>query len=457
MTSTVRKSLVYVVDDDARLAEVLRDMLAKAGHETTVLLDGRSAVAAVTQHRPDAMLLDLMLPDIDGIEVIKQVHAVAPGLPIVMLSGQGSIKAALEATRLGAYDFLEKPPDANRIRLTIANALERGRLERRVGRLQGELAGRYQMVGTSPALQRVKDPVARAAPTSASVLITGESGVGKELVARALHAQSQRANEAFVALNCAAIPRELVESELFGHEKGAFTGAVAGRKGKLEEADNGTVFLDEIGDMPLPAQAKLLRFLEEAEIQRVGSSATVQLDVRVIAATNKNLPEHVRRGAFREDLYHRLNVVEIPVPPLRERKEDIEPLVAAFLDHYCRRHNRLMEFAPGCMAVLKAHDWPGNVRELRNLVERVVVLAAASPVEPDELSTFITSSVVAGQQGDGTLKAAYEKAEREAVEHALAASGGVMNRAARLLGVERTTLYRLIKKHNLRPTEEPAV
>jgi DNA-binding NtrC family response regulator len=286
------------------------------------------------------------------------------------------------------------------------------------------------------------------------VLITGESGVGKELVARALHAQSQRASEAFVALNCAAILRELIENELFGHEKGAFTGAVAQRKGKLEEAENGTLFLDEIGDMPLNAQAKLLRFLEESEIQRVGGSETFKLDVRVVAATNKNLPENVSRGTFREDLFHRLNVVAIPVPSLRERRDDIGPLALTFLERYCRRHNRALQLAPECMDVLRAYDWPGNVRELRNAIERCVVLASSSPVEPDELSAFLDSSSTIGTQGNGTLRAAYDRAEREAVEHALAVSGGVMNQAARLLGVERTTLYRLIKKHNLRSTDE---
>ena len=450
----VKKPLVYVVDDDTRLAETLCGILAKAGYETLAFHDGLGVVAATRERRPDAILLDLMLPDIDGIEVIRQVQAIVPGLPIVMLSGQGSIKAALEATRLGAYDFLEKPPDANRVRLTIANALARGRLERHVGRLQGELADRYQMVGTSPALQRVRDLIAKTAPTSANVLITGESGVGKELVARALHARSQRVGEAFVALNCAAIPRELIESELFGHEKGAFTGAVAQRKGKLEEADNATLFLDEIGDMPLNAQAKLLRFLEESEIQRVGGSDTFKLDIRVVAATNKNLPENVSRGTFREDLFHRLNVVAIPVPSLRERRDDVEPLALTFLERYCRRHNRALQLAPDCMDALRAYDWPGNVRELRNVVERIVVLASSSPVEPDELSAFLDSSSTIGAQGNGTLKAAYDRAEREAVEHALAASGGVMNQATRLLGVERTTLYRLIKKHNLRPTDE---
>jgi len=453
----VKKPLVYVVDDDTRLAETLCGILAKEDYETQALHSGLGAVAAARERRPDAMLLDLMLPDIDGIEVIKRVQAIAPGLPIVMLSGQGSIKAALEATRLGAYDFLEKPPDANRIRLTVANALARGRLERHVERLQGELADRYQMVGASPALQRVKDLIARAAPTSASVLITGESGAGKELVARALHAQSPRASEACVALNCAAIPKELIESELFGHEKGAFTGAVAQRKGRLEEAESGTLFLDEIGDMPLNAQAKLLRFLEESEIQRVGGSDTLKLDVRVIAATNKNLPENVGRGTFRDDLFHRLNVVAIHVPSLRERKEDVESLALAFLERYCRRHNRALQLASGCVDVLRAYDWQGNVRELRNAIERIVVLATSNPVEPRELSALLDSTTTIGAQANGTLRSAYDRAEREAVEHALAASGGVMNQAARLLGVERTTLYRLIKKHDLRPTVEAIV
>jgi len=454
MTSTVKKPLVYVVDDDVRLAETLCGILAKAGYDTTTLHDGRSAVAAVKEHRPDAMLLDLMLPDIDGIEVIRQTQAVAPGLPIVMLSGQGSIKAALEATRLGAYDFLEKPPDANRIRLTIANALERGRLERRVGRLQDEIAERYQMVGNSPALQRVKDLIARAAPTSASVLVTGESGVGKELVARALLAQSPRAGEAFVALNCAAIQKDLIESELFGHEKGSFTGAVTARTGRLEEADNGTLFLDEIGDMPLNAQAKLLRFLEESEIQRVGGNQAIRLDVRVIAATNKNLPQCVSERTFREDLFHRLNVVSIRVPSLRERPEDIEPLALFFLDRYCRRHNRTLQLSSGCFPVLRAHDWPGNVRELRNAIERLVVLAQSNPVEPHELATLLDAAAGSlGMQGNGTLKAALDRAEREAVMKALAQAEGCVTDAADVLGIERPSLHRIMRRLGIVPQD----
>jgi len=284
------------------------------------------------------------------------------------------------------------------------------------------------------------------------VLITGESGVGKELVARAIHLESPRQAEPFVALNCAAIPRELIESELFGHERGAFTGAEAARKGKLEEADKGTLFLDEVADMSPAAQAKLLRFLEHPEVERLGSNQPVLLDVRVLAATNKDLAERIKGGSFRDDLFHRLNVVTIRVPPLRERPEDIEELTAFFLERFCRQTNRALSLSPECMRILRSFDWPGNVRELRNLVERVVVLARANPVEPDELRSFL--SIDTSVRQDGTLRAALDRAEREAVERALAAEGGAVSAAARALGVERASLYRIMRRHGL-PTEAP--
>jgi len=441
------RPLVYVVDDEPAVAKMLCMMLSRAGCEAIPFSTGPAALETLGRTLPRLVLLDLVLPGMDGIEVLRRIREVAPDLPVVMVSGQGTIKAAVEAIKLGSFDFLEKPIDQHRLEAAVTRALECAGLRRQVNVLRAELAGRYRMVGSSRALTEVRDLIGRAAPTVASVLITGESGVGKELVARAIHLQSLRRAEPFVALNCAAIPKELIESELFGHERGAFTGAEAARKGKLQEADKGTLFLDEVADMSLAAQAKLLRFLEHPEVERLGSNDPILLDVRVIAATNKDLAARIKDGSFREDLYHRLNVVMIKVPALRERLEDIEELTAFFLERFCRQYNRVLSLAPECLAVLRSHDWPGNVRELRNLVERVAVLARTNPVEPDELRSFLGVETPVRQ--DGTLKAALDRAEREAVEGALAAEGGIVSAAARALGVERASLYRIMKRHGI--------
>jgi len=438
---------VFVVDDDPLVAKLLCMMLSRAGCEATTFSNGPAAIEALERTRPELVLLDLVMPGMDGIEVLRQIRETAPEVAVVMVSGQGTIKAAVDAIKLGAVDFLEKPIDQCRLEAALARTLECARLRRQVNVLQAELAERFRIVGKSKALEQVRNLISRAAPTTASVLITGESGVGKELVARAIHMQSPRQAEPFVALNCAAIPKELIESELFGHERGAFTGAEAARKGKLQEADKGTLFLDEVADMNLAAQAKLLRFLEHPEVVRLGSNHSVLLDVRILAATNKDLAACIKEGSFREDLFHRLNVVTIRVPALRERLEDIEELTAFFLERFCRRYNRALSLVPECPAILRAQDWPGNVRELRNLVERVVVLARTNPVEPDELQSFL--GIESPVRQDGTLKAALDKAECEAVERALAVGGGVVPAAARALGVERSSLYRIMKRHGI--------
>jgi two-component system nitrogen regulation response regulator NtrX len=449
------RPLVFVVDDEPLLARALCAMLARAGCETSAFAAGPAVLEALGRTRPQLVLLDLMMPEMDGIEVLRRVRELAPDLPVVMMSGQGTIRAAVDALQLGAFDFLEKPIDMARLETTLARTLECARLRHQVSVLRAELAERFRMVGNSRALEQVRDLISRAAPTTAGVLITGESGVGKELVARAVHFQSLRAAEPFVALNCAAIPKDLIESELFGHERGAFTGAEAARKGKLQEADKGTLFLDEVADMSLAAQAKLLRFLEHPEVERLGSNESLALDVRVMAATNKNLAGCIKDGSFREDLFHRLNVVAIRVPALRERLEDIEALTAFFLERYCRRHNRVLSLAPECQAVLRGHDWPGNVRELRNLVERAVVLARTNPIEPDELRSFLGETTGMGStrgqtiEPGGSLRAALDRTEREMVEQAMAAGHGNVSAAARALGVERASLYRIMKRHGI--------
>jgi len=441
------RPLVFVVDDEPPVAKLLCLMLKRAGYEAASFSTGPAALGALKRTPPQLVLLDLVLPEMDGIEVLRRIRETAPHTAVVMVSGQGTVKAAVDALRLGASDFLEKPVDQHRLGASLTRALECSELRRQVNVLQAELAERFRIVGKSKALGRVRDLISRAAPTTASVLIAGESGVGKELVARAIHMQSPRQTEPFVALNCAAIPKELIESELFGHERGAFTGAEAARKGKLQEADKGTLFLDEVADMSLAAQAKLLRFLENPEVERLGSNHSVLLDARMLAATNKNLAACIKDGSFRDDLFHRLDVVTIKVPALRERLADIEELVAFFLDRFCRRYNRVLGLAPECLPVLRSHDWPGNVRELRNLVERIVVLARTDPVEPDELRSFLGAEIPVRQ--DGTLRAALDQAEREVVERALAATDGVVSEAARALGVGRASLYRIMKRHGI--------
>jgi DNA-binding NtrC family response regulator len=447
--TAVRNSrpLAFVVDDEPLVVKTLSASLNRAGYDATAFSNGPAAIEALANTRPLLVLLDLALPEMDGLEVLRRIREAAPEVAVVMVSGQGTIKAAVEALKLGASDFLEKPLSQIRLEAALARTLEYSRLRRQVNGLRAELAERFRIVGHSKALEQVRDLIGRAAPTLASVLITGDSGVGKELVARAIHLQSLRQAEPFVALNCAAIPKELIESELFGHERGAFTGAQAARNGKLQEADKGTLLLDEVADMSLAAQAKLLRFLEHPEVERLGSNHSVLLDVRILAATNKNLAACIRQGSFREDLYHRLNVVNIKVPALRERPEDIEELTAFFLERFCRQNNRAVSFASECMAILRGHDWPGNVRELRNLVERAVVLARTNPIEPDELSSFL--GVEAPVRQDGSLKAALDRAEREAVERALAAGHGSVSEAAQGLGVERASLYRIMKRHGI--------
>ncbi len=446
------RSLVFVVDDEPLVAKMLCMMLKRAGCEATSFSTGKAVLEALGRTQPQLVLLDLVLPEMDGIEVLRRIREAAPHVAVVMVSGQGTIKAAVDAVKLGASDFLEKPVDQCRLEAALARAVVCSKLRRQVNGLRAELAERFQIVGSSKALEQVRHLISLTAPTTASVLITGESGVGKELVARAIHLQSPRQAEPFVALNCAAIPKELIESELFGHERGAFTGADAARKGKLQEADKGTLFLDEVADMSLAAQAKLLRFLEHPEVERLGSNHSVLLEVRILAATNRDLAECIKHGSFREDLFHRLNVVTIRVPALRERVEAIEELTAFFLERFCRRCNRALSLAPECLPVLRSYEWPGNVRELRNLVERVVVLARTNPVEPDELRSFLGVEAPAGH--GGALKAVLDRAERQAVEEALAAEGGNVSSAARALGVERASLYRIMKRYGI--PHEPA-
>ncbi|MBE2248299.1 MAG: sigma-54-dependent Fis family transcriptional regulator, partial [Myxococcus sp.] len=365
---------VLIVDDEKNILLTLNQALQLEGYQTELAAGGQLALDVIANKPVDVVLMDVKMPDLDGLTALERIAALRPGLPVIMMSGHGTIETAVKATHLGARDFLEKPISRDRLLLALRNALELSRVVEELEALKAE-GGRFDMLGQSPSMQRVYGVIQRAAPSEGRVLITGENGSGKELIARAIHQQSRRKSRPFVKLNCAAVPHELIESELFGHEKGAFTGALAARRGKFELAHEGTLFLDEVGDMPQAMQAKLLRVLQEGELERVGGSDTIKVDVRVIAATNKDLEHEIAQGRFREDLYFRLNVVQLRSPALRERKDDLPVLIDAFLEESCRKNGRkVLRVAPDALGRMLEHDYPGNVRELRNLVERLAIL-----------------------------------------------------------------------------------
>lgn len=365
---------ILVIDDERSIRNTLRDILEYEKYEVDDAPTGPEGLELVGQNEYDAILLDIKMPQMDGIEVLEQIIS-KYDVPVIMISGHGTIDTAVEAIKKGAYDYIAKPLDLNRLLVTLRNAMDKSRLITEAKVLKKKVSRKYEMIGESPALQQIREIIGKIAPTNARVLITGSNGTGKELVARQIHEQSQRAKAPFVEVNCAAIPSELIESQLFGHEKGSFTSAIKQRKGDFEQAHGGTLFLDEIGDMSLAAQAKVLRALQENKIMRVGGEKEIPVDVRIIAATNKNLKEEIGRGSFREDLYHRLSVIIIPVPPLSERKEDIPLLADHFIREVCEDQGKpLMTFSPEALMELSAMKWTGNIRELRNVVERLAIL-----------------------------------------------------------------------------------
>src|SRR5256885_7876525 len=377
------KSRILVIDDEAAIRDSLKMTLEAEGYEFGGAATGQEGLALVERENFDLVLLDVKMPGMDGLDVLGRLHSMNETLPVVMISAHGTPSTAVDAIRRGALDFLEKPFESTeRLRVTIQNALEQERLRDENRTLKKAVEVRHQMIGESGSLKQVTAAISRAAPTNATVLITGESGVGKELVARTIHRNSLRARERFVQVNCAAIPEELIESELFGHEKGSFTGATEKQVGKFEQADRGTIFLDEAGDMSAKTQAKVLRGLQEGEVERLGSARTIKVDVRVIAATNKNLEEEIEKGRFREDLYFRLSVIPISVPPLRERPDDIPALVQHFVAQFSRDNNRRpARFSPGAIDALKLARWRGNIRELRNAVERLLIMSDRDVIE----------------------------------------------------------------------------
>lgn len=366
----------------------MKDILSFEGHEVAVAENGMEGLVALKSEKPDVVFCDIKMPKMEGIEVLERIKDFSNETPVIMISGHGTIDTAIEAIKKGAYDFIEKPLDLNRILITIKNATDKTQLIQETRNLKNKVSKKYEMIGHSEALAHIKTIIEKVASSDARVLITGPNGSGKELVARQLHEQSTRKNNAFIEVNCAAIPSELIESELFGHEKGSFTSAIKQKKGKFELAHNGTIFLDEIGDMSLDAQAKVLRALQENKISRIGSDTDIQVDVRVIAATNKNLKEEIARGRFREDLYHRLSVIIIPVPPLKERIEDIDELVEHFTTEICNEMRiPSKHFTPEALLCLKQYEWTGNIRELRNVVERLIILCG-NTIDTEEVKLY---------------------------------------------------------------------
>jgi DNA-binding NtrC family response regulator len=434
------KYRLLVVDDERNLRLMLGQMLELAGHEVDAAASGEEALDSLRRRPADVVFLDVRLPGMDGIATLTRIREEHPGQAVIMMSGHGTIETAVRAVREGAVDFLEKPLSRDHVLLTLEQTLELARLKEENRRLRAQV-GDGDLLGASLPMQQLQQRIGQVAPTDATVLILGESGSGKELVARQVHRQSRRAEATFLALNCAAIPAELIESELFGHMKGAFTGAVADRAGVFEAADRGTLFLDEIGDMPLPAQAKLLRVLETGEFVPVGGTASRQSDVRVVAATHRDLEARAADGEFRQDLLHRLNVVPMEVPSLRDRLDDIPLLAEAFLAQAIARQ-RLPErrFTADGLKVLGRYPWPGNVRELRNLVERLAILATGDRID----AAFVEGELAGGvtDSGAATLRSIVERCERDAITAAVRGSHGNVAEAARRLGLERAHLYK---------------
>lgn len=448
---STHQATILIVDDDLYVRESLREILHQNGYLIEEACDGKIALDALAQQSFDLMLLDLDLPRVNGMEVLRRVAADFPQTGVVIISGKGTIQLAVEATKLGAYDFLEKPLEAQRTLLTVKNAAEKLMLIRQRNRLVDEAQQRYQMVGTGLAMQRIYHLIDKAAISQSKVLIMGENGTGKEMIARAIHHNSSRRSEPFVTVNCAAIPENLIESELFGHQKGAFTSAYTSHRGKFEQADRGTLFLDEIGDASPLLQAKILRVIEAGVIDRVGGENPIPIDIQIIAATNRNILEKIIDGSFREDLYYRLNVITIEVPPLRERLEDIPLLVEFFMKH-CSEEKRLplKKLERGVMNIFLAHDWPGNVRELRNTVERMIVLSDSDTITIHEANQALRKSVAGPSNSPiSTLHAAREQFEREFILKALISNNWKIVETANTLGIERSHLWKKMKLYGI--------
>ena len=466
------KPRILVIDDEAAIRDSLRMILEYEGYGFTGAASGQDGIALVQRDRPDLVLLDIKMPGMDGMDVLRRLRALDDGLPVVMISGHGTTSTAVEAIKSGALDFLDKPLSSERVIVTLQNALKQQELRQENRALKLAMEAKYEIVGESQALRAVLESVKRAAPTNPTVLLLGESGVGKELVARTIHRNSSRAGQRFIQVNCAAIPEELIESELFGHEKGSFTGATEKQVGKFEQADRGTIFLDEVADMSAKTQAKVLRVLQEQEVERLGSARTIKVDVRVVAATNKNLEEMIQRGEFREDLYFRLNVIPILVPPLRERRSDIPLLVQHFARRMSDEHNmKPKRFDPRAMEALQRYRWRGNIRELRNTVERVLIMTPGDVVRIEDLPQDVRGDVPVMAQMEpaavaavvssgpesqapsvsaGTLREIKDAAERAFLVQKLRENNWNISKTAEVIDTPRSNLYKKLEQYGIK-------
>lgn len=446
---------LLIVDDEKGIRDALAQVFEYEGQEVRVAEDGPDALLVANTFQPDLVFLDVKMPGMDGLEVLARLGDESPGSLVIMISGHGTIETALEATRRGAYDFLEKPLDTDRLLVTLRRALELKGLTESMAELRSQVESRYEIVGNSLPIRRVLERIEKVAATDARILISGENGTGKELVARAIHRLSSRSDTVFIEVNCAAIPSELIESELFGHLRGSFTGAFADRAGKFEQANGGTLFLDEIGDMSRDAQAKVLRVLEQGVLTRIGGSEAVEVDVRVLSATNKNLEQEIEDGGFREDLFYRLNVVPIRVPSLRERQEDIPMLVTHFSEGMVAREGSAPRvFSDAAVERLKTLTWPGNVRELRNTVERLLILSDGSEITSDDVDLLTSSRARSVDPGRELLaldnfSAFKEEAERAYIVGKLRANDWNVAETARRIEMPRSNLYKKIEKYGL--------
>ncbi len=437
---------ILVIDDEKNIRRSFKMILESGGYRVREAENGVQGLNVYSNFMPDLVLLDVRLPEMDGVEVLREIKKREHQANVIMISGHATVRNAVEATRLGAFDFIEKPVAKEKLLIVVSRALENRRLRTENFALKQQMQAGHQMIGQSNVIKKLTTEIARVAPTNARVFIGGESGTGKELVARAIHDNSERAGQPFVKVNCAAIPEELIEAELFGSEKGAYTSSVGQTDGKFFLAHKGTLFLDEVGDMSMRVQAKVLRVLQEGEFQRVGGSETVQVDVRVISATNKNLEKAVKEGRFREDLLFRLNVVPVFVEPLRKRKEDVPLLVDYFIRQYCERNGlRQKKLSPAALGPLMAYDWPGNIRELQNLCERLVIMSPGHEVTPDDLPSHIQrpKAIFSQAWADNlSLKELKQKVERDYILWHLQKSDWNITQTAKTLGVERTNLHK---------------
>ncbi|HEV2173874.1 MAG TPA: sigma-54 dependent transcriptional regulator [Nitrospira sp.] len=455
---------VLVVDDEDAIVSSLSSILQDEGYEVSVAKSGVEALKIYTTDPPDLMLLDIWMPEMDGLETLRRIKELVPTAQVMMMSGHGSIETAVKAIKLGAYDYIEKPLSLENVTLRVKHALEQYRLEEENRSLRTKVQRKFELVGQSPVMQQLRQLIDTAGPTNSRVLIGGENGTGKELVARAIHLRSARADRPFVAVNCAAIPETLIESELFGHEKGSFTGATSMKRGQFEQADGGTLFLDEIADMSLNTQAKVLRALQEQQFTRVGGTKLMKVDVRVLAASNKDLMKEIEKGLFREDLYYRLNVVPIVVPPLRERREDVPLLIRHFMKLHAEEQGlRVKEVTPEAMNVFQQYEWPGNIRELRNLIERLMIMVPGGVIDTAQANLALQVKPVGSSApaGSGTatapavspiftqpydsLRDARNAFEKEYIARKLREHHWNISRTAEDLKIERSHLHRKIK------------